>query len=243
MASMTRLSRFGWLVIGLSLIGCHSTESLGKSKAVTTKVHLEKSQYPKTIGEDAQAYDVAVFVKNRTDFARKLYQDGRLDDCITVLRDLVKFIPDSIKNRYDLGFMLFQRASPFIKEYNEISKKVHELAKTSTPEEADQYTSQLEPSFEKMAPDLREALTQFTIYASARRDDSRPIDFMWRCQLALGDYIGARTNLMRMIRWPNALPPETRRSYEYIVEYINDVLISRTEEVNTREDRGLGPGR
>lgn len=223
-------------------LGCESTPPSERSET-TEKIELEKAEYPITIGEGYDPYEVAVFVTKRTDLARKLYQDGNLDECIAVLQGLVRYVPDSIRNRYDLGIMLFQRASPHIVAYRNKTNELTNLKNTPGKEaEADRKAPELDALYARLKPDTEEALQQFTIYASAVPSDARPYDMMWRCQLALEDIVGARNNIERMINWPTALDNETREEYTRLRDLLDDILQSAPTERALRSPLPTGTG-
>lgn len=212
------------------------------SNKVTSQVKLEKSDYPAQIGEDASAYETAVFVKKRTDFAMQLWQQERLDDCIVVLADLVKNIPSSNRNRYDLGMMYYQRALPHIKEHRRLSQKITTLAtseKLKERDEAQDYTPQLTEAYNKLKADCGLALEQFFIYSARVPQDPRPVDMMWKCQIPLGQYADAMDNVERLLNWDGAIDRKSRQFYIIVYKSLKEYLT----ETNLGQGRGLvSPG-
>ncbi|MDF1661501.1 MAG: hypothetical protein P1V97_06995 [Planctomycetota bacterium] len=211
-------------------MGCSSTEN-----RIATTVELENDEYPMTIGEDYDAFKVANFVKKRTELARRLWEQERLDDCIMVLQALVKNIPSSIRNRYDLGMMYFQRASPSIKKHNQLSQQLSKLAKDEQKDSAEVLQRELAGVYKILQGDCQRALDQFTIFSRNMPQDPRPVDMMWRCQWALEMYVDASDNLQRMINWEGVLEDNQRNDYLKIQKILREYIL----QTGQRNRRGL----
>lgn len=211
-------------------MGCSSTE-----KRIAATVELDQDEYPLTIGDDYDPFVVANFVKKRTELARRLWEQERLDDCILVLQALVKNIPSSIRNRYDLGMMYFQRASPEIQKHNRLSQQLSQLAKDEQKDSAEVLQRELAEVYKVLQGDCQRALDQFTIFSRNMPQDPRPIDMMWRCQWALELYVDASDNLQRMINWEGALDDNQRADYVKIQKILRDYILNTGQ----RNRRGL----
>lgn len=208
-------------VLAPMTVGCASS-----SNRISTTVELEKDEYPVTIGEDYDAFLVANFVKKRTELARRLWEQEKLDDCILVLQELVKNIPSSIRNRYDLGMMYFQRASPQIKKHNQLSQQLSRLAADDQKDEAEVLQREIAGVYKELQGDCQKALDQFTIFSRNMPQDPRPVDMMWRCQWALEMYPDASDNLQRMINWEGVLDDNQRNDYIKIQKILRDYILN-----------------
>ena len=225
---------FTLAILAPMAMGCASN-----ANRIATTVELEKEEYPVTIGEDADAFLIANFVKKRTELAKRLWENDRLDDCITVLQELVKHLPSSIRNRYDLGMMYFQRAFPKIQEHNRVSRELSLLAADDKKAEAEVLQRQLAGVYGELKGDANRALTQFTIYSRKMPQDARAIDMMWRCQWALEMYVDAADNIQRMLNWEGALTDAAQEDYRKIHEILRDYIL-QTGQKNRRGLRSPG---
>jgi hypothetical protein len=217
------------LILAPLTLGCSSPNRL------TNVVKLERDDYPQTIGEDYDAYLVATFVKKRTEFARQLWEKERLNDCIFVLEDLIKHIPSSVRNRYDLGMMFYQRAFPKIQIHRKLSMKLSLLAADHQRNEAEDVQKQLATVYKELQIDCSNALDQFYIYSRAMAQDPRPVDMIWRCQMALEKYPEASDTIERMIGWDGVLDDITREDYRKIHQTLRRYIL----ETGQRNRRGL----
>jgi hypothetical protein len=218
------------LILSPMVAGCVS------SNRPSTVVNLEKEEYPVTIGEDYDAFLVATFVKKRTEFARQLWEKERLEDCIIVLEELLKHIPASVRNRYDLGTMYYQRAFPLIKKHRRLSMKLSNLSADNEKQKAEDLQKELAGVYLALREDCKKAFDQFSAYSRSMPQDPRPVDMMWRCQMALEKYVDASDTIERMIRWEGVLDDKSQEDYRTIQRTLRRYIL----ETGQRNRRGLG---
>lgn len=206
------------LALGPAL-ACTSTETKAK-----TQVDFERSDYP----DEDDPIELAKVVKQRVELARKLWSQDRLDECIKVLEDLTKNVPQAVSPRYDLGMMYYQRASPKISRYRKLSNEVTELADRNKQNQAEDKAVEVGKAYEALAGDCAKALDQFLIFSQKVPQDPRPVDMMWRCQLALEQYAEAEASLTRMINWDGVLQQAQREAYDRVRKNLREYIRLKT---------------
>jgi len=210
---------FAVSLTALMLSGCAAAD-------IDNEVKLPAEDYPKVLGTDYDAIEVATFVHRRTKLAKQLFGvDGHLNDSITVLEDLVRYVPTANRNRYDLGIMYYQRATPKFRDYRNAARRVTELRAASKIPEAEDAEIAMAKSYELLRPDVEKALKQFLIYAQKMPQDPRSADMMWRCYMALERYEEALAILTRVLDWEGVIKDEQRNGYVALQKFLRSHIL------------------
>jgi tetratricopeptide (TPR) repeat protein len=227
----------GLLAAPLLMLACESTRP-------ANTVKLERDEYPVIVGKESSAIEVASFVKQRTDLVFKLWNESRYDDAVSVLEDLHRYVPSSVRTRFDLGMLYFNRAQPHIVQARKLSNDITELSNRGETERAEDLQAELALVYRDMEKDCRGALEQFQIYSQRTPQDPRPVDVMWKCYMALELYPEALQALGRMIDWDEALDDQQRADYRVIQRRLRDyVMSSRSTPGELEIPGGMNPSR